>query len=118
LQIGAPCAFEYAYDCDSLRLGEFGGGAAVITTYGVTHCATARLIHDALSAATTEPDEGDDGFVLAHRDTEHGLSFWNDASGYGRLALARVFTEEEAGSFVLPVQGDHTEWLAMPRRLA
>jgi hypothetical protein len=51
-----PCAFEYAYDCDRLRIGEFGGGAAVITAHGITHFATARMIHQALTAANADPD--------------------------------------------------------------
>lgn len=51
-----PCAYEFAYDCDRLRIGEFGGGAAVITSHGITYFATARMVHQALTVANAEPD--------------------------------------------------------------
>jgi hypothetical protein len=70
-----PCAFEYAYDCDRLNIGEFGGGAAVITAQGVTHYATARLIHQALTAALTEAEAKATVSVLPkHRDADEWLT--------------------------------------------
>lgn len=106
-----PFGFEWASDCDRLRAGEFGGGYVVITETAIEYGSTGRMLDRAL---TRVHDEGADGFVLAIRQAEHGLSFWNDAAGFDRLARARIFSEAEAGSFELPVANDEPEWLAMP----
>ena len=79
-----PFGFEWASDCDRLRVGEFGGGY---------------------------------GFVLAIRDPQHGLSFWNDDTGFDRLSRARVFSEAEAANHDVPLAHDQPEWLAMPEPL-
>jgi len=59
-----------------------------------------------------------DGFVLALADQEHGLSFWNNDHGFGRLGLATVFSEDEAARFDKPIAHSEPEWLAMPAPLA
>lgn len=63
----------------------------------------------------TPTDEGRSGFVLATRDPEHGLSFWNNETGFGRLAEATVFSEAEAAAFDKPIAQDEPEWLAWAR---
>lgn len=109
-----PYGFEYASDCDKLRAGEFGGGYVVITEDTREFGHTSQLVDRAIGRAR---DEGADGFVLVIRHPEHGLSFWNDASGFDRLTLARVFSETEASSFEVPLADDQPEWLAMPAPL-
>jgi hypothetical protein len=106
-----PTGFEYAIDCDRLRPGELGGGYVVITETGIEHSGTSAMLDAALRRAS---DEGADGFVLTIRHPEHGLSFWNHDTGFGRLATATVFSEEDAGRFDKPIADDEPEWLAMP----
>lgn len=109
-----PFGFEYACDCDKLRVGEFGGGYVAITEAEVEYGYTGRLLESALARTR---DEGADGFVLVIRDAGHGLSFWNSDSGFGRLAAATVFSEAEAAKFDVPIADDQPEWLAMPAPL-
>ncbi|WP_232474349.1 hypothetical protein [Sphingomonas sp. MA1305] len=52
------------------------------------------------------------------RDRDHGLSFWNGGTGFGRLRDAAVFSEAEAARVNLPIADDEPEWLAMPAPLA
>lgn len=106
-----PCGFEYANDCDRLRVGEFGGGYVAITERGVRYGSSSRLLDRALRR---EVDEGTDGYVLATRDREHGLSFWNSEDGFGSLQSATVFSEAEAAKMDKPIANDEPEWLAMP----
>jgi hypothetical protein len=61
--------------------------------------------------------EGAFGFVLATRDHAHGLSFWNNAYGFGPLFNATVFSEVDAAVFNLPIADDEPEWLALPAPL-
>lgn len=110
-----PFGFEFALDCDRLRPGEFGGGYVAITAQGVTFGHSAQQLDRAIGRAL---DEGADGFVLAIRNAEHGLSFWNNDKGFGRLSDASVFTEAEAARFDKPIADDEAEWLAMPAPLA
>ena len=72
------------------------------------------MLEKALARAT---NEGVDGYVLAIRDKEHGLSFWNTEAGFGRLANATVFSEDEAAQYDKPIADDEPEWLAMPALL-
>ena len=109
-----PCAFAWSYDCDRLRVGKFGGGCVVITNAGIDYHTTTGIIDRALSREIKDPDEAIDGYVLATRDREHGLSFWNHDQGFGRLELASVFSIDEADKFDKPVAADEPEWLAMP----
>lgn len=112
-----PCAFEWSHSCDRLRVGEFGGGCVIITEDGPEYHSTTRIIDRAITREIAGPDEAIDGFVLATRHAEHGLSFWSNAHGFGRLALATVFSEAEAASFDKPIADDEPEWLAMPMPL-
>jgi hypothetical protein len=109
-----PFGFEWATDHDRLRAGEFGGGYVVITEANIEYGSTGRMLDRALMRAQ---GEGADGFALAVRHAEYGLSFWNGTAGFDRLALARVFSEAEAGSFELPATNGELEWLAMPAPL-
>lgn len=109
-----PFGFEYAYTCSKLRCGEFGGGAVIITPGGIEYRSTGRALERGITRGS---GEGCDGFVLAARDKQHGLAFWNNASGFGRLADASVFNEYEAARFDKPICDDEPEWLAMPMPL-
>jgi hypothetical protein len=109
-----PFGFEYALDCDRLRVGEFGGGYVAITESAKEYGHTAPMLDRAIGRAR---DEGADGFVLAIRDPKHGLSFWNDTDGFDRMARARVFSDAEATTFDVPIANDQPEWLAMPAPL-
>lgn len=108
-----PFGFEWASDCDRLSPGEFGGGYVLVAADRIEYGSSSRMLDRALERTR---DEGADGFVLACRDNAHGLSFWTDGDGFGRLASARVFSEAEAAAFALP-QGVEAEWLAMPMPL-
>lgn len=109
-----PFGFEWASDCDRLRAGEFGGGYVAITAAAIEYCHTSPLLDRAIARAL---DEGADGLVLAVRNSEHGLSFWNNEQGFGRLSQATVFSEAEAAKFDVPIAADQPEWLAMPAPL-
>ena len=113
-----PCAFEWSHGSDRLRVGEFGGGCVVVTAAGITYHNTRDILDHAITREIKGPDEAVDGFVLALADREHGLSFWNNEHGFGRLALATVFSEDEAGRFDKPIAHTEPEWLAMPAPLA
>lgn len=58
--------------------------------------------------------EGAFGYVLATRDQEHGLSFWNEAHGFGAPYDATVFDEKEAISVNKPIALWAPEWMALP----
>lgn len=109
-----PFGFEWSSDHDRLRAGEFGGGYVVITEAAIEFASTGRMLDRAIDRIR---DEGADGFVLATRHAEHGLSFWNDADGFDRLGRARVFSEAEAASFDVPIATSQADWLAMPAPL-
>lgn len=109
-----PFGFDYASDCDKLRTGEFGGGYVAITETAKEFGHTSQMLDRAIARAR---DEGADGFVLAIRHPEHGLSFWNETDGFGRLSRARVFSETEAANFDVPIAHDRPEWLTMPSPL-
>ena len=107
-----PIGFQYAFTCDRLRHDEFGGGAVVITDGGIHYHSTSDIIRAAIDGGARE--EGRSGFVLATRDRDHGLSFWSNETGFGRLAEATVFSEAEAAEFDKPIAADEPEWLACP----
>lgn len=109
-----PFGFEWASDHDRLRAGEFGGGYVFITEAAIVYDSTGRMLDRAFARSR---DECADGFVLAIRHAEHGLSFWNDTDGFDRLSRARVFSEAEAANFDVPIASAEPEWLAMPAPL-
>lgn len=79
---------------------------------GIRYHSTSDILRAGLD--DTPAEEGRSGFVLATRDPEHGLSFWNNETGFGRLAEATVFSEAEAAAFDKPIAHDEPEWLACP----
>lgn len=70
-----------------------------------------------MTAAPEAAVDGAFGFVLATRDRNHGLSFWNNAFGFGPLFNATVFSEAEAAAFDMPI-AEEPEWLALPAPLS
>lgn len=106
-----PIGFEYAYTCDKLRNDEFGGGAVIITANGIDYHSTHAIVREALSE---KPSPTCARLVLTIRDTEQGLLFWNTDTGFGDLASATLFTEQEAANFDVPIAFDEPEWLACP----
>ena len=109
-----PIGFEFALTCDRLRADEFGGGFALATADGPIWGDTRRMLERAFERTQ---GEGVDGYVLATRDRDNGLSFWNNEAGFGRLAAATVFSEAEAARHDVPIADDQPEWLALPAPL-
>lgn len=110
-----PFGFEYALDCDRMRPGEFGGGFVVIREDGIIFGGSGRGLEKALTRRTGEAEHG---LVIAMRDDEEGLLFWNSETGFGSLQTATVFPEAEASNTDLPIASDQPEWLALPAPLA
>lgn len=110
-----PTGFEYSLDCDILRPGCFGGGYVGITENGVTFADTNTLLHQALQRLD---EECESGFVLAIRDPEHGLLFWNTINGFGRLAAATVFSASDAAAFDKPIADNEAQWVSLPTMTA
>jgi hypothetical protein len=109
-----PCGFAWSYGSDRLKVGDFGGGCVVITDVGIQWHTTQGILERAFKRLDAGAYEGLDGFVLATRDSTHGLSFWSNDNGFGSLATATVFTEAEAADFDKPIANDEPEWLALP----
>lgn len=107
-----PYGFEYALDCDRMRPGEFGGGYVVITRGDIEFGSSAQGLERAL-ARTAKPGPS---LVLATRDDEEGLLFWNAADGFGSLESATVYSESEAGQAGAVIADDEPEWLELPAR--
>lgn len=97
-----PFRFGWAYTCSRHRLDAFGGGYMEVGAHGII-----RLI---------DPDDPVQmkRLVLAARDAEDGLTFWNNDTGFGALASATVFNEPETQKAILPVGVDRPEWLELP----
>ena len=114
-QSALPFGFEYALDCDRMRPGEFGGGYVVIREDDIEFGGSAQGLERALSRRAAEAEHG---LVMAIRDADEGLLFWNSATGFGALETATVFSKAEAANCDLPIAGDQPEWLAMPAPLA
>lgn len=110
-----PFGFEYAIDCSRMRLGEFGGGFVAIRADDIEFGNSAQGLERAL---TRLPDDARHGLVIAIRDEEEGLLFWNTDTGFGSLETATVYSEAEALRCDLPIANDQPEWLAMPAPLA
>ncbi len=104
-----PFAFEYSFDCDRLRIGEFGGGIAIATAEGADWITTRSLVEDVLA-----PSPPLRRFVLATRDPATGLAFWNREAGFGALEAATVFGEAETRAFDTGVVDRPAAWLALP----
>lgn len=105
-----PFGFEYAVDCDKLAPDQFGGGFVCITAQDISFGHSSMLLDAALAAA---PSDGA-RYVIATRNAEWGLSFWNDQTGFDSLRAAATFTEEQAQNYDLPIANDQPEWLELP----
>jgi hypothetical protein len=97
-----PFRFGWAYTCSRHRIDAFGGGYMEVGADRII-----RLI---------DPDDPVQmkRLVLAGRDAEDGLTFWNNDTGFGALVSATVFGEAEAQKVILPVGADRPEWLELP----
>lgn len=107
-----PTGFCYAYGCSKLRPDEFGGGFVIITEGSIIFRGTQEGLASALEQLENEDARS---LVLTKRDPQHGLSFWNEASGFGRLADATVYTPRQAEMADTVVADDEPEWTTMPR---
>lgn len=85
-----------------------GGGGFMIDATGI-HWIGTSMVHD---RARFSPK-----LVIAMRDAEEGLVFWNERDGFGSLGAAQVYTEEQTRSVDLPITDNQPEWLALPASL-
>jgi len=106
-----PFGFEYALDCDRLAPGEFGGGYVAISEDTIEYGGSARGLERVLNHFAGQAGHG---LVIAMRDAEEGLLFWNNDTGFGSLETATVYSEAEAVNTNLPIADDQPEWLALP----
>ena len=100
-----PVAATWSYDSDRHQPDAFGGGGFMIDAAGIHWIETSK-VHDTVHFAPK--------LVIATRDPEEGLLFWNSKDGFGTLDTADVITENQALSTDLPIAGDQPEWLALP----
>ncbi|WP_066769659.1 hypothetical protein [Croceicoccus mobilis] len=107
-----PTGFAYAFTCSKLRPDELGGGYVIVTQDDVLFRSTSHMLDRELQHAVSEDDRP---LVLTTRDAEDGLLFWNNETGFGRLADATVFTPREAANAPAVIAADEPEWLTAPR---
>lgn len=107
-----PTGFCYAYGCSKLRPDEFGGGFVLITADDIVSRGTQEGLCSALAQLN---DEDARSLVLTTLDEEHGLSFWNEETGFGRLTDATVYTPSQAENADPVIAADEPEWVTMPR---
>jgi hypothetical protein len=100
-----PVMVTWSYDSDRHLPDAFGGGGFMIDAAGV-HWTSTSVVHDTQFFAPK--------LVIAMRDDEEGLLFWNAETGFGSLETAEVYTEQEALKTDLPIADDQPEWLALP----
>jgi len=55
-------------------------------------------------------------FVIAARDGEAGLLFWNNENGFAGLDQATIFSEAETRELTVPFADNRPHWLALPSR--
>ena len=108
-----PFGFAWSQDCDRLRVGEFGGGWVVITGDGPIFHSTSMMLDRALDHVRTGGEDRN-GFVLATRDSEGDIAFWNNDTGFGALSSATVFSETDAAAMDPVIAADEPEWMALP----
>lgn len=104
-----PVGVTWSYDSDRHHPDAFGGGGFLIDAAGI-HWIGTSMVHDKHRFSPK--------LVIAMRDTEEGLLFWNDRDGFGSLDSADVYTEEQALTVDLPIADDQPEWLALPSCLS
>lgn len=100
-----PVRATWSYDSDRHHPDAFGGGGFMIDVAGV-HWIGTSMVHDKHRFSPK--------LVIAMRDEEEGLLFWNDGHGFGSLETAQIYTEEQALKVDLPIADDQPEWLALP----
>lgn len=108
-----PFGFEYSFDCDRLRVGEFGGGFVAIFDDHIEYGTSAQGLERTLTRPAHRP--GQDLVIATHSD-DGGLLFWNNDAGFGSLADATLFSEAEKHD--LPIARHQPEWLSLCRRSA
>lgn len=104
-----PVRVTWSYDSDRHQPDAFGGGGFMIDAAGI-HWISTSMVHDKHRFSPK--------LVIAMRDEEEGLLFWNDRYGFGTLEAADIYTEEQALKTDLPIADDQPEWLALPSRLS
>ena len=107
-----PTGFAYSYGCSKLRPDEFGGGFVIVTEDAIIFRGTQEGLRTALEQFDNEDARS---LVLTARHPEHGLSFWNEKTGFGRLADATVYSPREAENAPTVIAADEPEWMTMPR---
>jgi hypothetical protein len=99
-----PMQFGFANTASRSRYDAFGGGH-----YGVWADMVVPLAYD-------EEDIDRTFLVIAMKDPEEGLLFWNAANGFGDLVSATIFTEQQAADYDLPIADAQPEWMTLPLR--
>ncbi|HEX8058388.1 MAG TPA: hypothetical protein VF481_17110 [Novosphingobium sp.] len=98
-----PFRFGWAHTSLPMRVDAFGGGYLEV--------GKDRIVH--LWSPGDNPDAA--RLVIALKDEQCGLLFWNKESGFGSLKEASVFTQDEADSYRLPsAHGARPGWLELP----
>jgi hypothetical protein len=101
-----PLRFGFARTASRPRYDAFGGGYYEVRANRVVP----------LAYSDEDVDRG--YLVIAMKDPEEGLLFWNDIDGFGPLASARIFTEQQASDYDLPIADAQPEWMTLPPRSA
>jgi len=99
----------WSFDSDRHHPDAFGGGGFMIDAAGI-HWIGTSMVHDKHRFSPK--------LVIAMRDEEEGLLFWNDRDGFGSLESADVYTKEQALNTDLSIADDQPEWLALPSSLS
>lgn len=108
ITLSLPVAVTWSFDSDRQHPDAFGGGGFRIDTAGV-HWIGTSMVRDKHHFSPK--------LVIAMRDEEEGLLFWNEEHGFGSLDEAAVYTEELALQIDLPIADDQPEWLQLPSSL-
>lgn len=100
---GLPFRFGWAHTSLPMRVDAFGGGYLEVR-------------EDRIVRVWSPGDDPDAArLVIALKDDQCGLLFWNKDTGFGSLKEASVFSQTEADSFRLPpAQGHKPGWLELP----
>ena len=76
-----PCGFTYSYGSTKPRPDECGGGFVAIRKDRIDFFENGDTLKQVNAQATCEDHRN---LVLTIRHAEHGLSFWNNDTGFGR----------------------------------
>ena len=98
-----PFRFGWAGTCTRSRPDAFTGGWLEVRA-------------DKIVALTGPDDYGTPlQHVVAIRDPEEGLLFWNDEIGWGPLSLAKIFIANDPANEGIRLIHEETVWLELPR---